>query len=306
MADIKKIRRRIQYTLVYRLVQFFIFVSNAIPRRAWLSFCGGLGTLVYYMMGKTRNDALKSLAVAFPEKTEAELSALCKSFFKMLGKNGGDIIRATKIDSLPAMEKFLVTHGYENFEKANSRAKGIIFLASHVGAFDLMVTNFALRGFNPHVIGTPLKDPRLNDLLWGYRNRYGAEAIQRGKETFRMLKVLKSAGYVALLIDQDTNVKSRFVNFFGKPAATPVGASILAMKTGAAVVPVYIHLAPDGLQHMRFLPEIPMQVTGDDEVDMVENTQRMTTVIEQQIRQHPEQWVWMHQRWKTQPGDEVR
>ncbi len=92
--------------------------------------------------------------------------ALCKRFFRMLGKNAGDILRAIRVDSLARMEKFLVTHGYENFEKANARRKGIIFLAGHIGAFDLMVTNFALRGFNPHVIGTPLKDPRLNDLLW--------------------------------------------------------------------------------------------------------------------------------------------
>lgn len=306
MANIKKIRRRIQYAFVYRCVQFFIFISNAVPRKAWLGFCGALGTLIYHFMGKTRNEALQSLAIAFPEKSEAERRALCKRFFRMLGKNGGDVLRATRIDTLAGMEKFIVTHDYEHFEKANARGTGVIFLASHVGAFDLMVTNFALRGFNPQVIGTPLKDPKLNDLLWGYRGRHGAVAIQRGKETFRMIKVLKSAGYVALLIDQDTKVKSRFVNFFGKPAATPVGASILAMKTGAAVVPVYIHLADDGLQHMHFLPEIPIQVSGDDEADMIENTQRMTTVVEQQIRQHPEQWVWMHQRWKTKPGEEVQ
>ncbi len=306
MANTKKIRRQIQYAFVYRLVQFFIFVSNAVPRRAWLGFCGFLGAAAYRFMGRTRREAMQSIATAYPEKTPAERVALCKRFFRMLGKNAGDILRAIRVDSLARMEKFLVTHGYENFEKANARRKGIIFLAGHIGAFDLMVTNFALRGFNPHVIGTPLKDPRLNDLLWGYRNRYGAVAIQRGKETFRMIKVLKSSGYVALLIDQDTQVKSRFVNFFGKPAATPVGAAILAMKTGAAVVPVYIHLAPDGQQHMHFMPELPMQITGDDEADMIENTQRMTTAIEQQIRLHPEQWVWMHQRWKTKPGEEIR
>ena len=105
------------------------------------------------------------------------------------------------------------------------------------------------------------------DLLWEYRNAHGAIAIERGKETFRMIKVLKSAGSVALLIDQDTKVKTVFVDFFGMPAATPVGATVLALKTGASVVPTYIYLGDDGMQHMHILPEIPMRVTGDEESD---------------------------------------
>src|SRR5690606_9496956 len=112
-------------------------------------------------------------------------------------------------------------------------------------------------------------------------------------------------GSVALLIDQDTKVKSRFVNFFGKPAATPVGATVLAMKTGAAIVSTYVYLGDDWKQHMYILPEIPITLTRDEEHDMVANTQVLTNFIENVIRQHPEQWVWMHKRWKTKPGEEV-
>ena len=163
----------------------------------------------------------------------------------------------------------------------------------------------ALRGLNPNIIGTPLKDERLNNLLWKYRNQYGAVAIARGKETFRMIKVLKSGGSVALLIDQDTKVKTIFVNFFGMPAATPVGATMMAMKTGAAVVPTYIHLGDDGMQHMHILPEIPMRITDDEQDDIRYNTQLMTNFIEDQIRQYPSHWVWMHERWKTKEGQQV-
>src|SRR5690606_4180508 len=158
----------------------------------------------------------------------------------------------------------LVTHGLENYEQAIAKGKGVIFLTCHLGAFDLQVSNMALRGLNPNIIGTPLKDERLNQLLWEYRNMHGAIAIERGKETFRLIKVLKSGGSVALLIDQDTKVKSRFVNFFGKPAATPVGATVLAMKTGAAIVPTYVYLGDDWKQHMYILPEIPITLTGDE------------------------------------------
>ena len=120
-------------------------------------------------------------------------------------------------------------------------------------------------------------------------------------EPFRMIKVLKSGGSVALLIDQDTRVKTVFVDFFGMPAATPVGATVLALKTGAAVIPTYIYLGEDGLQHMHLLPEIPMMTTGDEDHDVIVNTQVLTNFIEEKIREHPDQWVWMHERWKTRP-----
>ena len=217
----------------------------------------------------------------------------------MLGKNAGDILRSSRVKDLRGLEKFLRTEGLENYEIAHGKGKGVIFLTCHLGAFDLQITNMAMRGLNPNIIGTPLKDKRLNDLLWNYRNLHGALPIARGKETFRMIKVLKSGGSVALLIDQDTKVKTVFVDFFGMPAATPVGATVLALKTGAAVVPTYIYLGTDGLQHMHILPEIPMTISGDEEHDIRFNTQILTNFIEEKIREHPDQWVWMHERWKT-------
>jgi Kdo2-lipid IVA lauroyltransferase/acyltransferase len=278
-------------------------LSNAMPRKLWLGFCGVLGKIAYYLATGTRRLTIRHLSLAFPEKTKQEVKKLALQTFKMLGKNTGEILRASRINSLDELNKFLVTSGYENFETANKKGKGVIFLTCHVGAFDLQVTNMAMRGLNPNIIGTPLKDPRLNHLLWNYRNAHGAIAIERGRETFRMIKILKSGGSVALLIDQDTKVKTVFVDFFGMPAATPVGATILALKTGAAIVPTYVYLADDGLQHMHILPEIPMRITGNEEDDVVFNTQVLTNFIEDVIRKHPDQWVWMHERWKTKQVD---
>ncbi|WP_236849096.1 lysophospholipid acyltransferase family protein [Chryseolinea soli] len=283
-----------------------ISLSRAMPRTWWLAFCGGLGKLARVFATKTRNQVLDHLAFAYgPEMTPKEVKKLSWSVFKMLGTNTGEMLRATRVKDLAGLEEFLKTEGLEHYEKAIKKGKGVIFLTLHLGAFDLQVSNMALRGLNPNIIGTPLKDERLNALLWDYRNKYGAIAIERGRETFRLIKVLKSGGSVALLIDQDTKVKSRFVNFFGKPAATPVGATVLALKTGAAVVPTYVYLGEDKLQHMHILPEVPMVITGDDEVDMVYNTQVLTNFIEATIRKHPDQWVWMHERWKTKPGEEI-
>jgi Kdo2-lipid IVA lauroyltransferase/acyltransferase len=274
--------------------------SNLMPRTWWLGFCGTLGRFAFAIMPHFRNLTIAHLGLAFgKEKSEKEIYELAKRVYVMLGKNAGDIFRSMEVKSLADLEKFLVTTGMENFQNANSKNKGVIFLTCHLGAFDMQITNMALRGLKPNIIGTTLKDPRLNDLLTNYRNAYGAIAIERGKETFRLIKALRSGGAIAILIDQDTNVKSVPVDFFGMKASTPVGAAVLAMKTQAAVVPTIIYLGEDNLQHMEIFPEIPITSTGHEEEDIIANTQRFTLFIEDQIRKHPEQWVWMHERWKT-------
>lgn len=303
----RPLKKRIKYSVLYYFIRFLIFIANLMPRKLWLAFCGWLGRMAYSLTPKFRERTIYHLGLAYSkEKSVSEIMALSKRVFIMLGKNGGDILRSLKVRTLSDLEKFLVTEGLENFERAQARGKGVMFLTSHLGAFDLQVTNMALRGLNPNIIGTPLKDERLNELLFSYRNAYGAVAIERGKESVRLFKVLKSGGSIAILIDQDTKVKSRFVNFFGMQAATPIGATVLALRTGAAVVPTYIYLGEDGKQHMHILPEIPLVITGDEETDLIVNTQNFTQVTEQIVRQHPDQWVWMHERWKTKPGEEIR
>lgn len=302
----RAVSKRLKYSVIYYFVRFLIFVSNLMPRKVWLAFCGMLGRIAYAFATKTRELSIAHLGLAYSkEKSLREIVELSKEMFTMLGRNAGDILRARAVRTLADLDRFIVVHDYENFEYANAKGKGVIFLTCHLGAFDLQITVMSLRGLKPNIIGTPLKDDRLNELLFDYRNAYGAVAIERGKETLRLIKALKRGGAVAILIDQDTRVKSRFVDFFGMQAATPVGAAILAMKTGAAVVPTYIHLGEDNLQHMYILPEIPLVLSGDDEQDMITNTQNYTRFIEDQVRKHPSQWVWMHERWKTRPGEEI-
>lgn len=272
----------------------------------WLWFCGVLGKIAYHFASQSRERVIFHLGLAYSkEKSTREVLDLSKEVYKMLGKNAGDILRARSVKNLDDLNKFLITYGIENFEAATAKGKGVIFLTCHLGAFDLQISNMSLRGLKPNIIGTPLKDERLNELLFGYRNAYGAVAVERGKETMRLIKTLLTGGSVAILIDQDTKVKSRFVEFFGMQAATPVGAAILAMKTGAAIVPTYIYLGDDNKQHMHILPEIPVVNTGDEEKDMIVNTQNFTRFIEEKVREHPAQWVWMHERWKTRPGEEI-
>jgi KDO2-lipid IV(A) lauroyltransferase len=301
MSRLRRVRKQIKYRFTYYFVKFLIAIANRMPRAMWLKFCGQLGKIAYALAVQSKARTLKHLTLAFGnEKSADEIKKIARDVFIMLGKNVGDILRAADVSSLRELDKFVVMKGFENFEAASARGKGVVFVACHMGAFELQITSMALRGLNFMVIGTPLKDKRLNDLIWKHRNKNGTNAVERDKATFPMLKVLKSGGSVALLIDQDTTkVKSTFVDFFGMTASTPVGAALLAIKTGAAVLPAFSHLGDDGMQYIEILPEIPLRYTGNEDEDIQFNTQVFTGFIEEQIRKYPTQWVWMHERWKT-------
>lgn len=303
----KKFRRKVRYTFLYVTILTLIFLSKLIPRKLWLQFFGGLGTLAYYLARQSRKLTLKHLTMVYgKEKTPSEIKQMARDVFRKMGMNGADLIRGFNITEKSVYERIVVSKGIENAEAARAKGKGVMFLTAHIGAFEFLGIELALGGYKPLIVGTPLKDKRLNDLLWENRIKLGATAVERGKDMLKVIKNLKSGGSMIILIDQDTKVKSRFINFFGIPCATPIGASIIAMKTGAAVVPVMIHLRDDLMQEWNYYPEVPLINTGDEESDLVTNTQRMSDACEVEIRKYPEQWVWMHERWKTKPGEEIQ
>jgi KDO2-lipid IV(A) lauroyltransferase len=303
----RPLKKRIKYTLIYWFALALINLSNLFPRKWVLRFTGSLGRLAYKLFKEARQIAINNLTRVFHDKMSPDqIQALSKEVFEMIGRNAGDIIRAQPINSLEALSKFIKVEGEEHLEAACAKNNGVIIVTAHIGAFELIGSYLGLKGYRPHGVGTALKDERLNELLVNYRTSRGIIAIERGKETFRMLKTLKKGGMVAILSDQDTRVKSRFINFMGRPAATPIGGTLLAQKTGASVVPIYIHLQPDLTQKISIYPEVALVGTGNEEEDLIENTQRISDTTEKAILENPAQWVWIHDRWKTRPGDEIR
>lgn len=303
----KKFRRKIRYNFLYALLRMMIFISGLMSRAAWLRLCGALGRFSSLFTVKSRNRVMNHLTMVYgKEKTPQEIKKLSGKVFEMLGKNSGDIIQSVNISTQQDFEKFRVVKGGAYAEAAYKKGKGVIFLTGHIGPFEYIATELAFRGYKPLIVGTKLKDDRLNDLLAANRNKFGAQLVERGKDTVRLVKNLKLGGTMIILIDQDTKVKSRFVNFLGYPCATPIGATIMALKTGAAVVPMFLHQREDYKIEINFYPELEMTVTGDEETDLVVNTQKLSDATELEVRKHPEQWVWMHERWKTKPGEEIR
>lgn len=297
----KLVRRKVRYTTIYLFARLLILISGITPRQAWLKFCGLLGGFAFYISSGYRKLTLRHLSLAFPQLGSDQIKALAHDVFVMMGKNGGDVLRSYGYSTYEEFEKIRIATGMEHAANAHKKGKGVLFLTAHIGAFELMATEMAFRGYKPLIVGSALKDPMLTNLVWKHRKKMGADVIERGTETLRLLKNLKSGGTMGILIDQDTQVKSVFVDFFGKACATPMGATLLALKTGAAVVPVFCHLNDAGMQQIDCFPEIELIYTGREEDDIVVNTQNFTTVIENEIRKYPSQWVWMHERWKTRP-----
>ncbi len=304
---IKRFRRKVRYNFIYALLRVMIFVSGQMSRAAWLKFCGALGRLSSIFTANSRKRVVDHLTMVYAkEKTPDEIKKFSKKVFEMLGKNAGDIIQSVNISTQEDYEKFRVLNGFEHAEAAYKKGKGVIFLTAHIGPFEYIATELAFKGYKPLIVGTKLKDDRLNDLLASNRNKFGAQLVERGKDTVKLVKNLKLGGTMIILIDQDTKVKSRFVDFLGYPCATPIGATIMALKTGAAVVPMFLHLRDDFKVEINCYPELEMTITGDDETDLIVNTQKLSDVTELEVRKYPEQWVWMHERWKTKPGEEIR
>jgi len=206
------------------------------------------------------------------------------------------------------IDEIIVLDGHENFLEGQRQGKGVLFLTAHVGAWELSSYAHALYGHPLHYMARPLDNPRLDALVNRYRGLSGNAPIFKNESARAMLRILKEAGTIGILADQNTmREEGAFVDFFGVPACTTTGIARVALHTEAAVVPGYAVWDRSLRKYrLRFEPPLQLVRTGDTERDIVENTQRFAKVIEGIIRMYPEQWVWVHARWKTRPHSEPR
>jgi KDO2-lipid IV(A) lauroyltransferase len=156
-------------------------------------------------------------------------------------------------------------------------------------------------GIPAYAIGKRLGNEQLNTLLFESRGKKGVQTLARGSSYKTILRVLAENNLVGILIDQDTDVRGVFVDFFGRPAYTPIGAAMLAMDSGAPVLPMFYLKKDDDSYVFIIKEEIQLVMTGNRRKDMEENTRRFHEIIEKYIKKYPTQWVWMHNRWKTTP-----
>lgn len=295
------LHKRLKRFLRYLLLRSAAAVASAFPVK-WVSGLGArLGRLGFVLARGERRTALVNLARAFPDKSDAEREAIAKESFAHLGRCVGELVCARQIDAhlddwveWPSGDRAVL-------DAALARGKGVVFVSGHVGHWELTARGVTARGYDGTSIAREASDPRTTAFIAALRASGNTGTIWRGHPgaAKAMLRQLRQGKILGLLIDQDTKVQSVFVPFFGHLAATPRAAADLALRTGAAlVVGTCPRVAP--WRYRLSLEEVPVP-DGDGEAVVVALTAALTARLEAVIRRYPEQWVWMHERWKRRP-----
>ena len=303
----KEIRRAIKYPILIFFIRFFISVARLLPIRFVELFCAFHGLLAYYLIYQERRRTLLSLSIAYGEiKTPKEIKKMGREVFVNQALNFADYLHTIKWKTRKQFSKIIDFVGEENLKTAYEKGKGVICLVSHTGSWEFSAIMPPVMGYETSAVSKATSNERINKLIVDARESRKMKNIARGKSYPKLIDALNKGECLIIMIDQDTNVKGVFVNFYGRPAYTPDGAARLALETGAPVIPMYTKRIGKSKHQFTILPEIPLVKTGNNEHDLFENTKNYTQVIENIIRETPTQWVWMHQRWKTTPEDVER
>jgi len=289
----------------YAAVWAILKVLGALPRSMARGFAAGAARMMYALLPKLRKTAEFNLRLAFPEWTDAQRRTAIRGMVRNLGWMAAEFARLSRYTK-ENIEQVVVLDGHENFLEGRRRGKGVLYLTGHIGAWELSSFAHALYGFPLHYMARALDNLRVDDLVNRYRCLSGNRPIFKNESARALLKILRDAGTVGILADQNTMPEEGvFVDFFGTTACTTTGLARVALHTDAAVVPGYAYWDKEILKYrLRFEPPVELIRSGDTERDVFVNTQKFTKVIEAIVREHPEQWVWVHARWKTRPkGD---
>ena len=294
-------RRKLEYAAAWP----FIKLLGILPRPLSRAFGISLGRAFYLLHGRLRAVGMRNLAMAFPAKSEAERARILRGVFTSLGRQLAELCQFPRY-SRENVEEVVAYDGLENFEKAYARGKGVLFLTAHFGAWELSAFAHSLHGHWLHIVMRPMDNPYLNKLIDHYRTMHGNKTVAKDDFVRGLLAAMKAGETVGILMDTNmTPPQGVFVNFFGIPACTASGLARIALRTDAAVVPGFTIWDPAlGKYRLRFDPAIELTRTGDLDADILANTQKFTTVIEEYVRKYPDQWLWVHRRWKTRPEGE--
>ena len=291
-----------RYALEARAAALAARTIARLPRRPMLAVGRWLGTLWGELDRRHVAIAAANLRRAFPHWDEPRAWRTARAVYRHFGAAMVDLLwldARPREEILPLVEVL----GREHVEAAMAGGKGAMLVTGHIG-------NWELHGlahgwlFGPiGVIARPLDNPALDERLCALRSRGGNTVVSKRKALATVLRILRDGGGAAVLIDQNVQEKDGiFVEFFQRPAATTTVAAALALKTGCALLPAHTLLLPDGRYRLIYDPPMVHEPTGDRSADIAALTQKLTLAIESWVRETPEQWLWLHRRWKTQPG----
>ncbi len=299
---IKRLRKDSAYILIMLVVGFF----RILPRKAALMIGSFLGKIAPYLVPRERRLAEEHLTIAFGnEKSEQEIRRLSKDIFRFMALNFIDTVRL-KTMAAEEIERICIVHNFEFLKEAHDNGKGIIGLSGHVGCWEMLGVWMTTIGIKSYPIARKLYDPRLERLLLDSREHRGITVISRGGNMREILRAFKKGHLVGMLIDQDTDIKGIFVDFFGHPAHTASAPALLSLRYGVPIVPLFIYRDNKHNHHICVGEPLSIEPTGDMDHDIELLTAAASKVTENFIREHPEQWVWFHRRWKTKPAQTTK
>ena len=294
-------RRKLEYAAAWP----FLKMMGILPRPLARAFAIGIAQLVYLLHVRLRQVGMHNLQIVFPEKSEAERKKILRGEFTSLGRQLAELCQFPRYTP-HNIEQVVIYDGLENYEQAYARGKGVLFLTAHFGGWELSAFAHSLHGHRVNIVMRPMDNPYLDRLLQRYRTMYGNKVVPKDDFVRGLLAAMKAGETVGILMDTNmTPPQGVFVDFFGIKACTASGLARIALRTDAAVVPGFtIWDESLGKYRLRFDPALTLIRTGELEADIVANTQMFTKVIEDYVRRYPDQWLWVHRRWKTRPEGE--
>lgn len=297
----ESVKGALEYAAALALLKTFGWMPRYVAYRA----AEVVAALGFRLAGRQRRAGIQNLRMAMPKLREEERQAILRGSFSNLGR------LLVEFSHFPSLNKhnignLVIYEGYEHYENAVRRGKGVIFLTGHFGAWELSCFAHSLYGHRMKFVVRELDNPKVGKLIESYRGLAGNAPIDKRNASRDLLRALRNNETVGILVDQNTTRdEGVFVDFFGIPAATTPVVATLALRTGAAVIPGFLIWDAGTRRHrLHFDHPVDLINTGDLAHDILENTRAFNAILEEKIRQHPDQWLWIHRRWKTRPEGE--
>jgi KDO2-lipid IV(A) lauroyltransferase len=293
--------QRLEYVPAWIIIKILGILPRPLARAAAIT----LAQLIYLLHFRLRHVGMRNLALAFPEKSRRERARILRGEFTSLGRQLAEVCHFPKY-TLENVSQVITYEGFENYERARARGKGVLFLTAHFGGWELSAFAHSLHGHPLHVVMRPLDNIYLDRLMHKYRTMHGNTTVDKDDFVRGLLGAMKKGETVGILMDTNmTPPQGIFVDYFKIPACTASGLARIALRTEAAVVPGFTIWDPVLRKYrLHFDPAVELVRTGNDETDIAANTQLFTKIIEDYVRRYPDQWLWVHRRWKTRPAGE--
>jgi len=293
-----KFRSQLEYLLVRTLLAVF----GALPLGVGLQLGPPVGSLAYFCAGgRLRRTGEKNLRLAFPDLDDRQRKELLRGSFRNFGRLLAVFSHFNR--DAKSLKAFVDCEGLEHLDKAHTNGHGVVLFTGHLGAWELTSFALALFGHPLSFLVRRIDNPKIEMLVDRARTQLGNRTVDKRSAAREMLQTLRAGETLGILVDLNTHEREGiFVDFFGVPASTTFILAKLALRTGARVLPIF---APWDQKRGRFIVKIdePLAVprSGDEDQDVRQLTQSFTNVIEKYVRLYPDQWLWIHRRWKTRP-----